>query len=228
MSPSWPDVAAVSDLAIIAFFFLLCVGKYTTVKGRNPTRTVQFCMLDVIFYKSGVAILSSSPLAILLETDWATLTINNQKNGLQGQTIMAWATRTLICPVRALARRVMAVYAATADVTAPICIVGHCRGLHIIPEPAIWRAVNRAVRHLGFASVGIGPRDVGVHLLQAVGAMSLKLNGANMLTIIHYGRWMSLSFMSCIHNQIAYLTTPVSRLMAQPIPFLNIVQCRFT
>ena len=43
---------AVGDLIIIAFFFLLRIGEYTVKKKKNHTkRTVQFCMMDVVFFK---------------------------------------------------------------------------------------------------------------------------------------------------------------------------------
>ena len=43
---------AIGDLIIIAFFFLLRIGEYTVKRKKNETkRTVQFRMMDVIFFK---------------------------------------------------------------------------------------------------------------------------------------------------------------------------------
>ena len=43
---------AIGDLAIIAFYYLLRIGKYTSKRSRNETkRTVQFKFEDITFFK---------------------------------------------------------------------------------------------------------------------------------------------------------------------------------
>jgi hypothetical protein len=45
-------VKAVGDLSLIAFFFLLRIGEYTSKGTRNESkRTVQFRIKDVTFFK---------------------------------------------------------------------------------------------------------------------------------------------------------------------------------
>jgi len=55
--------------------------------------------------------------------------------------------------------------------------------------------------------------------------MAMKLNGIDPVIIQKHGRWSSDTFMTYIHSQIGALTTGVSRLMLQHIPFVN-VQCK--
>ena len=52
--------------------------------------------------------------------------------------------------------------------------------------------------------------------------MALKLHGENDTTIKKMGRWTSLTFLEYIHNQIAHLSTDLSKKMSMPLPFLNI------
>ena len=63
---------------------------------------------------------------------------------------------------------------------------------------------------------------VGAHSLRAGGAMALKLHGYNDTTIIKMGRWMSLTFLQYVHNQIAHLSKDISKKMSIELPFVNV------
>ena len=54
---------AVADLATITFFFLIRVGEYTIPARNHVTRTVQFRVWDVKFYRAGVIIPNTSPVS---------------------------------------------------------------------------------------------------------------------------------------------------------------------
>jgi hypothetical protein len=51
-----PHAQAIGDLSLIAFYYLLCIGKYT-VKGKhnNTKQTVQFKLKDVTIFKKNKA-----------------------------------------------------------------------------------------------------------------------------------------------------------------------------
>ena len=83
---------------------------------------------------------------------------------------------------------------------------------------AIWLLV--IVHRLDKA--GINPDLIGVHSLQAGGAMALKLHGASDTTIMKMGWWSSLTFLIYIHNQIRHLSKDLSAKMNCPVLFLNI------
>ena len=53
---------AVADLIIVAFFFLLRVGKYTMPTGNRRTRTVQFRCQDVRLWRFGQLLDHTAPL----------------------------------------------------------------------------------------------------------------------------------------------------------------------
>jgi len=78
-------------LIMVAFYFLLRVGEYTQPRyvqqnGKRvlATRTKQFTVGNVGFYKNGRVVSRSSALKTLLTCDIALLKITNQKNGRMG------------------------------------------------------------------------------------------------------------------------------------------------
>ena len=86
---------ALGDLIIIAFFFLLLrSGEYTKPRKvkRNgkmvtATRTEQFLVKDIGFWKDGKILPRRSSLEDLLTATAVTMKISNQKNGRTGQTL---------------------------------------------------------------------------------------------------------------------------------------------
>ncbi len=220
---------AVSDLALIAFYYLLRVGEYTqgysstTEKSNSRKRTVNFRVRDVGFFKNNKQLPRQSPLHVLLTADSCTLKISNQKNGRMGQTIHHRAVHNLAaCPVKALARRIHHILSNRGAPDDAICKYYHNnKASHITPKDMI-NGVRAAVQDLQLQKVGIAPDLVGVHSLRAGGAMALKLHGASDTTIMKMGRWTSLTFLEYIHNQIGYLSENLSEQMSTALPFENI------
>ena len=103
---------AIGDLALIAFYYLLCVSEYTVKTSRNTSKqTVQFRLLDVTFFKvhanGQLRQLSRSAANQDIMTASATLKLDNQKNGWKGVCINQQHNGEAIhCPVHALGRRV--------------------------------------------------------------------------------------------------------------------------
>ena len=81
-----PRQQAIGDLTLIAFYYLLRVGEYKkpkfiTVDGQQvrATRTVQFAVENIGFFKNNKILPRSSSLRRLLTADSCTLKITNQK-----------------------------------------------------------------------------------------------------------------------------------------------------
>ena len=97
---------------MIAFYYLLRVGKYTVKRLRNSTKqTVQFKYKDVTFFRKNnrgeLRCLSwDAPAHLIASADGATLKLDNQKNGRKDVCVYHKANgEAWHCPVRALARR---------------------------------------------------------------------------------------------------------------------------
>ncbi len=75
---------AVADLVIIAFFYLLRVGEYTTASNKKAKRTIALRDCDVRLWGKGQMIPHSAGRARLLTADSATICIAHTKNGTKG------------------------------------------------------------------------------------------------------------------------------------------------
>jgi hypothetical protein len=220
---------ACADLSVIAFFYLLRVGEYTTPRqvkrnGRlvRATRTIQFRVQDVGFWKDQKQLDRNSSLSDLLEASSATLKISNQKNGKMGQTIHHEAINECYCPIKALAHRIHHILHNKGTEEALICTYFMEDEIYSITPTDMIQCIRSSVIDLRLDKSGIDPNIVGVHSLRAGGAMSLKLHGESDTTIMKQGRWSGLTFLQYIHNQIGHLSKNLSSKMATPVPFLNI------
>ena len=220
---------ATAQLIIIAFYYLLRVGEYTKPKyiTRNKkklraTRTVQFSIGNIGFFKNDKILPRTSPLHILLQADSCTLKITNQKNGRMGDTIHQRAIHTTFCPIQALARRVHHILSNSGTDETLLCDYYTNDEWHSVESKHIIIMIRLAAKTLQLDKAGIDPDLIAAHSLRAGGAMALKLHGYNDTTIMKMGRWTSLTFLQYIHSQIAHLSKDISSKMSMPLPFLNI------
>jgi hypothetical protein len=225
------DKQAIADLAIIAFFYLLRVGEYTaprfiTRNGRTirATRTVQFTVENIGFFKDNKILSRHSPLDLLLTADQCTLKITNQKNGRMGETITHETVENEIHgPVTALARRVHHILSNGGTEANLISeFIDENGTWHTITPTHMRVGLRQAVKQLDLHKNGIDIDLIGVHSLRAGGAMALKLQGVADTIIQKQGRWTSMTFLQYIHNQIACLTKDLSTKMHTKLTFCNI------
>ncbi len=227
-----PKTLAMSDLIIVAFFYLLRSGEYTKPRyvNRNgkkikATRTVQFRIKDIGFFNNSFAIDKyTASLDDLLNATSATLRLGNQKNGRMGQCIHHAAIQDLTWgPTQALARRVFHVLDNGGDENSLLCDFKWDDGTWDCIEAAdIVSHVRSTSRDMGLHRQGIDTDLIGAHSLRAGGAMALKLKGIADTIIMKHGRWSGLTFLMYIHNQIAHLPNELSQKMSEDVPFVNI------
>jgi hypothetical protein len=93
-------------LALIAFYYLLCIGEYTVKGKQNKSRqTVQFKLEDVSFFKKNkwgnlVCLSKNAPCSLIATADRATLKLDYQKNGWKGVCVHQGVNGEAInCPV---------------------------------------------------------------------------------------------------------------------------------
>jgi hypothetical protein len=172
INSSCPFKEATGCLVIIAFFYLLRVGEYTppryvTRNGEKirATRTIQFTIGNVGFFKNGHIVSRTSTLKQLLACDAATLKLTNQKNGRMGATIHQEALENNPdCPIQALEENLL-------------CDVFKKGKLISVTSKHIIKMVRTSTKLLRLDKQAIDPDLVGAHSLRAGGAMALKLNG---------------------------------------------------
>lgn len=221
---------AVSDMCLIAFYFLLRVSEYTS-HGKDRRRTVQFRAKDIIFFDKQKAVIpNTSSLSTLLAADSVTMKIDNQKNGTRGGTIHHEALHSKRCPVRALARRVYTIMNHSQGNENQIISTyfeAHW-GAQVLRCGDINTAVKKAVRATGLVEKGFPPSSVSSHSLRAGGAMAMHLNKVSSDTIRKMGRWSSDTFLMYIHEQISAFSAGISKKMATEIGWQNIEGPIFT
>ena len=115
---------------MIAFYYLLRVGEYTTPKqwGRQP-RAQQFLVNDITFFKPSKTFGFLSPPLLntrkqeLLSEVAVTLRITKQKNYFKGACVHhgALVGQIFACPVETLARRVTHIRVQTSNGTTILC-----------------------------------------------------------------------------------------------------------
>jgi hypothetical protein len=99
-----PRLEAVTDLVIIAFFYLLRVGEYTTPHSARTKRTIPLRDCDIRLWYQGKIISHLARLRALMQVDSATICIAHTKNGTKGAVVHHEATGGPICPVASMAR----------------------------------------------------------------------------------------------------------------------------
>ncbi len=93
-----------ADLVVVAFFYLLWVGEYTTSSREHEKHTVLLRKCDMRLWKDSNLLDHGLELRALLTADSATISIANTKNGTKGAVVHHDAIGSAICPVAALAR----------------------------------------------------------------------------------------------------------------------------
>ena len=223
LKPKSVKFRRVAQLMMIAFFYLLRVGEYT--KPRKRTRTVQFRVKDVLFWKDQIAI---APLTAA-EEDFigiqaGTLRIENQKNGIRNQTVHheALVLPNDGCPVDTLIEVVKDLRKDKAVDTSLLCAYKIGNNWHHVTAQQITRSVKWVASKIGLIDRGFPTDRIGSHSLRAGGATAMKLNRIDDMLIKKYGRWSSDTFLTYIHEQIAGLADGISAAMATQIKFYNV------
>jgi hypothetical protein len=215
-----PKRQATGDLILIAFFFLLRVGEYTVPTIKRRTRTVQFRLRDVTFWKNHKRLPTTASDAELLAADAATLQIDNQKNGHRDDTLHHEKVDGDLDPVSALARRYIA--ARQASHSYPDALLCQFGPTSFISAAMITATLRRACLQCDLSAQGFAQARIGSHSIRASGAMALYLNNVPTTTIRKLGRWRSETWLTYIHNQIAELTVGISTIMTRNILFHNV------
>ena len=210
-----------AQLVAVAFYFLLRVGEYT--KPKRKTRTVQFRLKDVVFWKNKRKIdHKTASLKSLLACDGVTLRIENQKNGVKNQTIFHEANNECSCPVKMLAKIVNNIRKHSSDPNTMLCAYKNGNGMGHVASRDISKTLKDAAKATDMQQRGFPISRICPHSLRAGGAMALKLANMDIVMIKKYGRWSSDTFLTYIHEQISSLGHGVSKAMAQPRDFFNI------
>ncbi len=217
-------IRATGELCLIAFYFLLRVGKYTNNQANQQTRTQQLRLGDITFFHQQQPIALTTLIQNPALPDLVRLRIDNQKNGHRSQIMSHHAIDDLCCPIKALVARTLTLLQDGAQADTPICAFRTHSGapLQYVTNDDIVQAVRTALPFNQNHAPGYAPKLVSSHSLRAGGAMALFLQGADATKIMKIGRWTSTAFMSYIHEQLDVVTKGAAQQMSQGTPFVNL------
>jgi hypothetical protein len=189
---------AISDMVILAFFFLLRPGEYT----GTSSNTTPFALRDIQLFigRSRVPLLTC-PEPLLAATTFGTLEFTTQKNGVRGEVIGLGSTPAYFCPVKALQRRVCHLRHHSAPETTPIASYYLAGRWHRISPPQITDALRATVATFDSNQLGFLPSDVSARSLRAAGAMALVCAKVDTDIIRLIGRWRSDEMLRYLHVQ---------------------------
>lgn len=229
----------VADLTLVAFYYLLRVGEYTsryrnskekTNRGRSgkkkrKKKTVNFRVSDVTFFKKDgrgrLRQLPSDASAVdIMSADGATLLLTDQKNGWKNVQITGHAK---LCPVRALGRIIVDIRSFTTASTEWLSAFQGKKGTQHVTPKDVSRALKAAARELKYEEErGIPIDRIDTHSLRAGGANALSLAGFSEHQIQKMGRWRSATFKEYISDQLSNFTDGMSKAMSTTFQFVNI------
>jgi hypothetical protein len=205
-----------ADMIQIAFFYLLRPGEYSISSSRSDTQSTPFTLGSVQLSIANTRLcLTTSTDAQLLSATFSSLTFDNQKNGIRGEVIgLSTSGDPVVCPVRALARRVIHLRSNNAPATTPLATAFHNTRRHHVTPAMITTALKNCVTFLG-PDLGFVASDVSARCLRAAGANALLLANIDPDIIRLIGRWRSDEMLRYLHVQAAPLMADYSRRMLE-------------
>ena len=201
---------ASAQMITLAFFFLLRPGEYTS----TTSDTTSFTLDDVQLFIGNVRLnLTTATDQALLRATFCTLEFTTQKNGVRGEVIgLGRSGSLLLCPVRALAQRVIHLRHHNAPAVSPLGKYFFQSAWRDLKPKDITADLRHAVSILG-SSVGLVPSDVSARSLRASGAMALLCADIDHDRIKLIGRWRSDEMIRYLHVQAAPVMSKFSRAM---------------
>jgi hypothetical protein len=191
---------ALSDMLLIAFYFLLRPGEYA---HSTNVDAAPFRIKHVHFITPTRRLHWASATA----NEWAqvnkvALEFDRQKNGVRGELVgLAPSGHERWCPVKTLIRRVQALHQQGADQNTPLYAY---RNAH-----HQWAAVTPSdlTEHLRAAAIALNHVDasqshqLSARSLRSSGAMALLCAGVDPTLIQLFGRWKSTEMLRYLHVQ---------------------------
>ena len=151
--------------------------------------------------------------------------ISNQKNGSAGACVhhTAITDAGLLCPIKALARRVIHIRAHTNKKNAFLCSYWDDIGRADVTDSNIRYAVKFAAKMLKYEDRGIPLDRIDTHSLRSGGACALALSGYGDRDIMKMGRWApdSKAFMEYIQQQLSTFSAGMADNMSRIARSMN-------
>ena len=190
----------VGDWALIAYYYLLRIGEYTTKRLRNESKqTKQFKMEDVRFFakdsRGHLRMLDwEAPDDVIMSADSATLKLDNQKNGWKAVCVHHETNGNMVYDgVKALCRRYVHVrrhMTGAKQWSTFMSAFYEDEARYDLSDSDMRTNLKWAAEVLNYPDEkGIPVEHVDTHALRMGGANALALSGYSNTQIQKMGRW---------------------------------------
>jgi hypothetical protein len=226
----------ISDLVMIAFYYLLRIGEYTTKAAWNDSKqTEEFKMGDITFFKKDKqgnlrTLPRDAPDDQIASADGATLKLDNQKNGWKGVCVYQKTNGDAIhCPVQALGHRYLHLRQHGAAKKTILSAYYYGGKRFDVTANHISAALKLAASALEYPiQKGISINRINTHSLRSGGANALALAGYSDTQIQKMGRWRGATFKEYVRNKLACFSMGMSKDMKQKFGFVSLLGNAFS
>lgn len=232
MAGALNQTRAVGDLVMMAFYYLLRVGEYTSKGYRNDTKqTVEFRAEHVTFFgkdsKGKLVQLSlGEPDEVIMAAESTTLMLENQKNGWHGVCVNHEHNGDeIFSPTRAIGRRIchLRKHGGKGWKKLTLSTVFQESGKkRKVTDNDIRVALKTAAAALDYPSRGFPIERIDTHSLRCGGANALSLAGYSDTQIQKMGRWRGETFKEYVREQLHTFSEGMSRSMKKMFGFVNV------
>ena len=227
---------AIGDLTMIAFYYLLRIGEYTTKGIRNNSKqTEEFKLGDIMFFRNDAqgnlrCLPRDAHADLIASADGATMKLDNQKNGWKGVWVYQQANGDPIdCPVRALGRQYLHVRSHGATNRTILSAYYNGDKRFDVTAEHISTALILAARALEYPILkGIPIDRINTHSLRSGGANALALSGYSDTQIQKMGRWRGATFKEYVRNELTCFSSGMSSDMKKKFGFVNVAGNAFS
>ena len=218
--------AAVRDLTIMGFFYLLRPGEHAhtrTNELEGETLCAPFVLQDLRFTITSPTVRNLQPVTALTLNDLnratkCTLVFSDQKNSVKGEYATHSSTgHPIYCPVRAAARRAIHLMENNAPGTTPLhTFYSPSKDGNIRPRKVTNNDVTKLLRAVAsnhLATTGVPPEMISARSLRAGGATAMLDSKVDDKYLRIFGRWRSDAMFHYFRTTSLSYTEGLSRLM---------------
>lgn len=206
-----PGRQAVTDMIVVAFYFLLRPGEYTgTTRDDHP-----FLLKDVqLHHFSRLLNIMQDPIPLIQAANFAALTFTKQKNGTMNERLVhGLSGDARCCPVQAIIRLVIHHRTHQSTLSTPLASYYSSTGkLTRITASDVTDQLRHAACMLQHYT-GISPTTISARSLRAGGAMALLSANVDHNIMQMLGRWHGDAMMRYLHAQCLPAVKGYAKLM---------------
>ena len=209
---------AVTDLSVMAFYFLCRPGEYAKSTADEPGRSTPFRLKDVSFGTNTRKNLNAATCSLhdVRQSTYVSLLFTDQKNCVKGETVGHRSSGDARwCPVRALARRVEYLRLANAPADTPLFTY---YDRHSQPKYVTTLDITNCLRQAAkavFHTTGIPPSKITGQSLRSGGATALLCANWDRDKVQLLGRWQSDAMLRYLRLQAMQITSQAAKAMLQ-------------